>query len=498
MTDGSGPRGCATLPTMERGHWVALGGEGSEPAQAGLTPNSNEDTPSFPGWTLWSKPVQNATVWLASNHLGHRRAIKVIPGDAAVAATWRNFASHRAHVVPVSEVLIDRTGTRIGLVMPQIGSTSLEGLIARGGALPPGQVVTAVTSIAVAVAAMHSDSLVHGAIEASHVLIDEAGRPWLTGPKPGRKGTSAADVAALGELCWSALLGERRREADSFREAVLACDATIPAAMVELIDRALSPYPQHRPTAERFAVELFDSAPAEPFRVGTSTGTHRGSLARDDRRRHRGAGSRVSMRAAWARPVPAATAAVGVVGCAAMVAGIVIGLGDDQRTPTAQVTPTHAMESTASNGAGLRARTAPSTSASPGRSDVRRGSAMVVAQQLCDARARLFTTLDTGVIATVDVPGSPAATADAAAIARARTARIRYVAVDFTVREATLTPTAPDAATLRVTYDSAAHQTVRAGVVTSRPAQPGLTTTVRLTRVGGHWRIAEIIDAGRR
>lgn len=77
-------------------------------------------------------------------------------------------------------------------------------------ALTPDEVAGVVATVASTLADLHERGVVHGGIEAGHVLVDPAGRPVLC--SLGRGGDPADDVAALGRLAGSLLAAGGRRD----------------------------------------------------------------------------------------------------------------------------------------------------------------------------------------------------------------------------------------------------------------------------------------------
>lgn len=110
-------------------------------------------------------------------------------------------------LVPVRAAFEDH-GTAY-LAMPVVDGSSLAGLIAAHGALPAEGVESLVQRLAAALARAHAAGVVHGAIDPTHVLIDDGGEPTLIGfgsaalaaPDP------AADIRGLAAVALTALHG---------------------------------------------------------------------------------------------------------------------------------------------------------------------------------------------------------------------------------------------------------------------------------------------------
>ncbi len=117
----------------------------------------------------------------------------------------------------------------------------------------PRQAGRIVASLASTLADLHHAGIVHGRVDAGHVLVDSAHRPRLCGFGPDDGGRSRAhDVAALGDLLtWLLALaagaagrsGRRRADATSRQLAIVAA-------------RAAAEPPHDRPTARRLAADL--------------------------------------------------------------------------------------------------------------------------------------------------------------------------------------------------------------------------------------------------
>lgn len=122
----------------------------------------------------------------------------------------------------------------------------LDELLAVRGRLLPGEVVTVVAGVAAELAHLHAARRAHGALDATAVTIDPAGRPRLHGVRSADVGTNAdADVRALARLAGE-LLGHAppRSVVDVLRDAEVG-----------------------RHTATSFAGALLEACRPEPVRV---------------------------------------------------------------------------------------------------------------------------------------------------------------------------------------------------------------------------------------
>jgi eukaryotic-like serine/threonine-protein kinase len=151
--------------------------------------------------------------------------------------------------------------------------------------LPVAQAAALIATVAETLGDLHQRGIVHGHLDATHVLIDRRGRPVLcsfgraataAGPPPGGKGRTAADdVAALGTLLTAVLepgngpparFGSRRRRSST--------DQRRRRALSTLADRACADDPTIRPSARALAAAIralsadIDRAPRPATRAG--------------------------------------------------------------------------------------------------------------------------------------------------------------------------------------------------------------------------------------
>lgn len=134
--------------------------------------------------------------------------------------------------------------------------------------MPAPEVAGMAAAVATTLADLHDLGMVHGAIEASHVLLAADGRPLLC--SLGRRGDRADDVAALGALVADLLAkappehpgrsrlgppGHRRRLGPMLAPPVTP-------ALTALAERARAPEPADRPTARAFADAISQRIPS--------------------------------------------------------------------------------------------------------------------------------------------------------------------------------------------------------------------------------------------
>lgn len=313
--------------------------------------NRHRLLPQIPGYRVCSciSVREKSSIWRVETESGAVYAAKI----GSRADLSREYAALQScahtHVVAAYELLPCRWGdppadggavvageslldadvhnASAALIMDYLPGGSLHRLIKGRGSLHPGEVVTAITPIAEAVSALHSQGWVHGDISAGNVLLTAAGKPVLadfqyarpqtarskrgrkrklsvgvaplaTGKNPREKtgpyfsaerghtaGTSgyispeilegsamspAAEVYALGALAWMALTGET--PADPWERGELADVVSAPAEAISLVEAAVNSTPLARPDAFSFAVGLYSAIAAKPLPMPASAG----------------------------------------------------------------------------------------------------------------------------------------------------------------------------------------------------------------------------------
>jgi serine/threonine protein kinase len=193
------------------------------------------------------------------------------------------------------------TDDRWVLVLDYAAGSSLAALLLDRGRLRPGEIVTALSPVAAALAYAHSEGLVHGDVTPANVLFTSDGRPLLAdlgiarvvcdedpvratpeyvdpavaaGAAPG----PATDVFAVGAIAFHALTGEPPWVGPSAEESLyLAASGDVPdlaarapdvlEALVRVVQRALSAEPAHRGSAAELALELRHACAPEPVEL---------------------------------------------------------------------------------------------------------------------------------------------------------------------------------------------------------------------------------------
>ena len=321
----------------------------------------------------------SSTVWQGRDAMGAAVAIKVPHevgwlADEQATRTEQHvlMAVRHEHLVALRDV-VAMPDDRVALVFDLVtGSTLLETVHARGH-LRAGEVVTVVTPLCEAVAALHGAGGLHGDISPANVMVTAAGKPLLLdlgaarlagspvdAPVFGTPGfvapevrqgfapTEASDVFSLGALAWFCLTG------NGAPDTMLRLDPEVIRSHVggdfaEVIGACIDPDPSRRPPSAGLARLFYETAPAEAVEVvvgadEASALTHRiraeareegaapARLGRTGRERWRGG---VGWRPAWpigssaSRRRPSLTTAMvtGVAVLLVMVIAVVIGVG---------------------------------------------------------------------------------------------------------------------------------------------------------------------------
>lgn len=188
------------------------------------------------------------------------------------------------------------------LVLDHAAGGSLAALLARRGALDPGEVVTIAAPLAQALSAAHARGLVHGDVTPANVLFTADGMPLLSdlglarlagerlatvdgtaeyvdpAVAAGGEPDAAADVWALAAVCHHLLAGAPPHGGSSVGEVLSSAVAgeraplgllapTAPRALVSVVEAALVADPAERPDAAAFAGMLRRAHAAAPVRL---------------------------------------------------------------------------------------------------------------------------------------------------------------------------------------------------------------------------------------
>jgi hypothetical protein len=192
--------------------------------------------------------------------------IKLLPAGSALGDDWlrslrdelsvtRGIARIRPNVAIVHDC--DRTADgRAFIVMEPLDGRSLADLIRQEGALPVERALRLAFEIADGLQAAHNLVLIHGALDAEHVLVGAGDTVKLTGFEVARLGggnlntgglTERADIQAVGLLLTHMLTGEvRPRSEDAGAHPERAFGPQVPAAVRGLVREALVRSPKPR------------------------------------------------------------------------------------------------------------------------------------------------------------------------------------------------------------------------------------------------------------
>jgi hypothetical protein len=129
-------------------------------------------------------------------------------------------------------------------------------------------------SVASTLADLHDAGIVHGRLDASHVLLGDGGRPQLCG-WAGPDGAGPADDVAA----WGRLVEDLLARAPSPRRGLRATRGAGPRArraVREVVDRALDPIPTRRPSARALADMVIAAVPGAALPSAGPTASGRG------------------------------------------------------------------------------------------------------------------------------------------------------------------------------------------------------------------------------
>ncbi|WP_166788070.1 protein kinase domain-containing protein [Cryobacterium glaciale] len=221
-----------------------------------------------------------ATVYLGHSASGNAVALKIFRADTAAASIELDIAVLTSPAAPGLVHLLDvaQLGDgRICLVLERLAGGSLARYLVDTPRLSPGEVVTVLAPVTVALRSMHAAGFAHGGMSQATILLDANGRAVLTGfgavsqlgdPPGERMRLLRADYERLGlvmESLWDAL-----DAADSYRASGAALLRRFRAAVnpLEIPTRA-GRASNGAPLAsilETLEHDVFDWADAEPLR----------------------------------------------------------------------------------------------------------------------------------------------------------------------------------------------------------------------------------------
>ncbi|MEN3359000.1 MAG: eukaryotic-like serine/threonine-protein kinase [Mycobacteriales bacterium] len=212
------------------------------------------------------------------------KRLRFSPDAAALAALRRQAISltgvGQPHLLPIREVVSNAEATVLVLDYAAGGNLAMQ--LRCRGRLRPGEVVTLLAPLALALACLHGKGLVHRSVHPANVLFTVDGRPLLAEPalpgvasgrsepdgRPPRPAGPATDVLMLASVAVQALTG-RPPFADP--DDLATVDA--PAPLIRALRRALARDPVERGSAAELALDARSGCEPEPLRLaGRSRG----------------------------------------------------------------------------------------------------------------------------------------------------------------------------------------------------------------------------------
>lgn len=463
--------------------------------------------PEVPGHRLEHIIGRGGTsvVWAGVDRAGAAVAVKVPrPGSDWDPSGWaveREVLSavRHEHLVPLRDV-VELSDGRTALVFDLVTGALLRSMVHTRGQLRPGEVVTILTPICQALAALHAAGGSHGDISAGNIMLTAAGRPLLLdlgaarvmgygGQVCGTEGfiapevregaapTTASDVFSLGAVAWFCLTGYgapdtvQRLDLDTVRSHV-------GDELAEVVAASIDPDPARRPEAARLAHLLYNAVQPEPVEVvvgadDASALTHR--LRADAA--HEQPALEIPRRPVRLG-VLAAVVAIGVVGVGAWLllgrSSVALAEGGPANTaPTTQLAPSVQHDGSA-----------PSTRPTE------------LMQWLSDQRAGVLVTGDLHGLDAIHRPGSGSHRSDVQLIETLLRGGNRYADLHLTVAESASVGSDAERATIRARVDWSAYVVVdRSGGRRTHPAAEGELLDFALVRGTDGWRIERITAA---
>ncbi|MCC3283732.1 serine/threonine-protein kinase [Arthrobacter caoxuetaonis] len=267
------------------------GGQGEQTVRRPVVPGS--------GWRIGRLLGEgcHSTVWLAQRladgacfalKVPHRRQDPAEEFERRREVTILTRLQHE-NLLGIHGLLNTEEGP--GLLLEYAAGGSLAGLLALRGTLSEGEVVTVLTAAARALACLHADGAVHGAVTPGNILFTANGKPLVADFGTGRMfpgqqdvpvgsagsepelpigaGSSApgpeADVYSLGALGWLMLTGRPLKP--GLRPPLSVALGGGNPRLCSLLEAALDEDAGRRPTAEEFSVGVFRAVDAEPLQL---------------------------------------------------------------------------------------------------------------------------------------------------------------------------------------------------------------------------------------
>jgi hypothetical protein len=386
-------------------------------------------------------------------------------------------------------------------------------------------VVTVLAPVAAAVGRLHRVGTVHGDLSPGNVLLDLDGRPSLAdlgtarvvGEEPsavwgtdgylapevlmGGRPTPAADVYALGALGWLCLTGEPPG-APGLRPALAdVCRAGAAGPLVEVVESAVAPHPEHRPSASALAWALFGAAEALPLHLvegddDVSAVTYRlRAVASRPLDEDPPAGRGRHARGPRGRPGPRPWLAGLAVVAGSVVLGVGVAVAVDLAGGAAAEPTTATPPRPAASPAPVAGATHSRTQAGGDPTTVRdapsaRPAALLEA--LARARAEAWRSGDPALLRGAESPGSPLLARDTAALEELARAGLRYEGLRYVVTDVAAQSQRGTSASVLARLGIDEYEVVGTGRPRPRPAVEGEEVLVELEWSGGRWRLATV------
>lgn len=480
-------------------------GAAVEPRELPEPPAAPELPPELEGYLVHRLLGRGATsrVWSATAPDGGDVAVKVVPGagdqGAALAEATLLCRLRHPHVVALRAV--ERWGDGLVLVLDRAHGGSLGALVRARGALQVPEVVTVVTVLAGALADLHARGLVHGDVAPGNVLFTADADPLLAdwglaaaiagaGGGGGAGGTpgfadpaqllggapsAAGDVHGLAAVAWYAVTGQVPPSVEQ-RVPLPLLVPGLPVSLAALLDEAMSPDPQLRPSAAELGARCAQVAGAEPVHLVPSD--PHAEPAELLTHRLRAAAAAAQAEAAPTQRSPRRARVVRALGAVAAAAAVFTGAWAVSALLVDPARPAGVVAAQESGDLG-RAQ-------APGEAEV---------AELAAQRAAAYLAADVGALALVDAPASPAHEVDAAAITAMveQGTRVRGLAYDVRWAEAVPAPEEAEEGqrAVRAVVATSAHEQVLAdGSVVAVPASGPTTSLLLLERHDGRWLLA--------
>jgi len=421
-------------------------------------------------------------MWAAVRHLDDEQCVlRLIPVHDVTEARAQAMRSMSVldgidseHLVRQHDAVALAEGA-VALILDQMTGCSLAQLIAGRVHLTPGETVTTVAPLFGALADLHAAGVVHGDLTPSSVLFSADGKPLIgdlglarllgrsavahadptvrfMAPEVvnGAASSPASDVYSLAALGWFCLSGAPPGPALT-RPSLSTVSPGLPPRLVAVLTTCLSTDPGARPDARAAAIEVFESAVAEPVLL-TSLSDPATEITR-----------RIRATAAPAL-VPAGTSTHSrrhrpllIAGLALLVAGTVGGatwaLSQPRTTPITTTPSTSATTSSARTTAPARLTDVMTEPGSP------RVAAAGLLQALVDARALAYAARNAVLLDLVYAPGATKAGVDRSNLETALNNGATYRGLAFVVRDAAFLDGSSTTARIRATIVTPAYET---------------------------------------